>query len=972
MLPVRRIAIPMLLAALLPWTGVVAATTPHPQADQFRAWIVEMKESPRGPFRRIRWFCRDGSVLPPKAYACSERGGGVQHGEWSSKTLSIREAGYKIANILADLDVESFLAAPDHVDSYNQILLEQFLIGVDDGWILRRARFYRGALQSEDEAAGARSLLTALADRPEWLGQRYLGLRAGVKLLAHGEEQPSAVKIRQDSAALAKQDPPFMDLRNKIHGKPEYADAAAVRGYARSRGPAELADAYEELALEIEAVYGAPPPAEALDAFLRQAGGGGDLARELGAVRPGLEGGASPTQRLQAAGAGLLAIRDSLGDLKPSRRLAAMDLSLRLESSFFQAASELGPAVASATRGQRLAWLRAAADAAYGVGFMSADEYRQLLRGFDSLAADSVPLPTYKQALDDLARLPGWGSQWLRFQFGDSMTTLAAVEPLSVTFVDDQLRGSPLLFYSQVLESLAGDANRLAGVRQELFGEQVGAGLRSLNPGLARGTLRLILDGPVPADLDPQAIYVLPETVHDLSPVAGILTAGEGNPLSHVQLLARNLGIPNVRVDVALLPRLQQHAGSSVVLAASAAGSVVLDLDRGQWQAAFDDPEVGQDFLIRPDMERLDLDYRRLTPLSDLRASDSGRTVGPKAAKLGELHHAYPERVAAGLAIPFGVFRQLLEQPMPGEQGSVFEWMSREYDAIGAMPEGSRERRDYTEAFRERLYQWVLQADPGPEFKARLREAMEAEFGRDGSYGVFVRSDTNVEDLPGFTGAGLNLTVFNVVGFDDVWQALSRVWASPFTARAFAWRQSHMEDPEHVYPAVLLLRSVASDKSGVLVTQDLDTGSDQWLSVAINEGVGGAVDGQAAESVRIDRRTGQVRLLASATAASRKVVDTAGGIRTEPVTGGGQLVGPAEAKALIALADSLPERFPPIVDAQGRPAPADIEFGFLDGKLWLFQLRPFLESDQARSSAALQELDSDLQLDDSVQVRLDQ
>ena len=44
-------------------------------------------------------------------------------------------------------------------------------------------------------------------------------------------------------------------------------------------------------------------------------------------------------------------------------------------------------------------------------------------------------------------------------------------------------------------------------------------------------------------------IYVVPETVADLPPLAGILTAGPGNPLSHVQLLARNLGIPNVAVD---------------------------------------------------------------------------------------------------------------------------------------------------------------------------------------------------------------------------------------------------------------------------------------------------------------------------------------------------------------------------------------------------------------------------------------
>ena len=97
---------------------------------------------------------------------------------------------------------------------------------------------------------------------------------------------------------------------------------------------------------------------------------------------------------------------------------------------------------------------------------------------------------------------------------------------------------------------------------------------------------------------------------------------------------------------------------------------------------------------------------------------------------------------------------------------------------------------------------------------------------------MFVRSDTNVEDLPGFTGAGLNLTLPNVVGFDKLVKALSAVWASPYTARAWAWRQAHMRGPEHVYPAVLLMQTVPSAKSGVMISQDVDTGDRETLSVA--------------------------------------------------------------------------------------------------------------------------------------------
>jgi len=226
---------------------------------------------------------------------------------------------------------------------------------------------------------------------------------------------------------------------------------------------------------------------------------------------------------------------------------------------------------------------------------------------------------------------------------------------------------------------------------------------------------------------------------------------------------------------------------------------------------------------------------------------------------------------------------------------------------------------------------------------------------------VFVRSDTNVEDLPGFTGAGLNLTLPNVVGMDNLVKAIPEVWASPFTQRAFAWRQSLMDKPENVYPAILLLKSVPNDKSGVMVTQDIDTGDKAVLSVAVNEGVGGAVDGQSAESLRIDTRDGSVRLLASATAVWRRMPAATSGVDKLPVSGDQTVLKPDEIKQLITLAKELPDRFPPITDDDGNPAPADIEFGFLDGRLQLFQLRPFLESRDSQGGAYLSDMDKTLQ-----------
>lgn len=76
-----------------------------------------------------------------------------------------------------------------------------------------------------------------------------------------------------------------------------------------------------------------------------------------------------------------------------------------------------------------------------------------------------------------------------------------------------------------------------------------------------------------------------------------------------------------------------------------------------------------------------------------------------------------------------------------------------------------------------------------------------------------------------------------------------------------------------------------------------------------------------------------------------------------PASGTEAVLSREEIGHLMELAAVLPQRFPLIQDAQGRPAPADVEFGFVQGRLVLFQVRPFLESTRARQSAFLNRLD---------------
>jgi Pyruvate phosphate dikinase, AMP/ATP-binding domain/PEP-utilising enzyme, mobile domain len=942
--------LPLVLLLLLPLSGVA-------EPSRYQQSIQQMKEQPRGPFSRIRWFCHDGTVLPPKAYACRPHGGGVQHGQWSEQTLALREQGYLVANLLAGIRPDEALADPDFDNVYGQRLVERFLVGVDDGWIFRKALFYRGAIQEEDERAGGRALLLAMLSDPAWRGPHFLATRTGVKLLPHGHDSASAGRVRRQSASLSEDDPPFMPVRIKIHGAPDATDAQRVREYMAGVTDPDLRSRYEELAGEIDRIYQAQPLSLALSARAGDKALSATLRQAFAGAAAGWEGADSPT-RMALSGSLLAAVRNAVQLASdPQQGLALLDFSLRLESEHFRAAAEVRAQLPDMNRRQILQSMAAAGDAAFGVGLLNRRLLDALRAEVDGLLATDISIADYQRGLAYLNRAPGWGLQALRRYFYQPMMTLVEVEPKALLFIQDQLRGSPLMHYSQALNLLVRDAGTLAGIRHKLFGEEVGAGFTALNPGLARGVLHAGKIAEHAEALREDGIYVLPETVAELPPVAGILTAGEGNPLSHVQLLARNLGIPNVTVAPAQLQKLSQHDGRVIVLAVSPGGLVEISADDPGWDAVFAESGGSNGVHIAPDLEKLDLGLRRIVDIDELSASDSGRTVGPKAAKLAELRKHYPEAVSRGLAIPFGVFKSVvLDQPHP-QGGTLFEWMQRRYRALAEVPDNSPKQRESTEQFRAELYRRILQTPLSDAFKRDLQQALGKAFGS-GSVGLFVRSDTNVEDLAGFTGAGLNLTLPNVVGIDGLLESITRVWASPFTARAFSWRQSHMSEPEHVYTSILLLESVGSDKSGVLVTADIDSGARNVLSVAVNEGLGGAVDGQAAESLRIPLPSGPVRVLATATAPSMRLLSPGGGIVEVPSSGTDEVLSPADIEQLRLFAQSLPERFPPITDDDGNVAPADVEFGFLDGRLRLFQLRPFLDNASVARNSYLQQMDS--------------
>ncbi len=945
-------------AALAAMPALCAADPPAELSPETaRDWVQQMKLQSRGPFQAIRWFCADGAVLPPGPAACGPHGGGFQHGQWSAHTLQVRAAGYPVANLLADLPPEEVSGPLAEPDLLSILLLEKFLVATDDGWILRLAQSYQGAFQDYNERDGAAAILLAMLPT----GSVPFALqREAVRLLPHGADTAAITLLRGMAVTIVQQDPAFQALRSKIHNLPEAGDAQRVRAYATGpRGQAAVQADYATLAEMIDQVHAPAAMPAALQSLGRAHSPA--LALRFLKIASALDARSDAGSQFRLGSEALVLIREHLPEFgAPRRRLAALDASLALETAVFVASRSVLQGLPQASRSERLAWLGVAARAVYGLGLFTARELAQVEQSLATLSPPRVRLQVYRDELQQLGRAAAWPERRLRYHFGNAIERLVPIEPLAAGYIADRLRGSVMLFYSEVLESLARDADQLGETQHSLFGQET-PGLSRLNPGLARGILRTSADAVRPEPGAPPAIYLVPETTSDLPAVAGILTGGEGNALSHVQLLARNLGIPNVRVGSAAQAILEAHRGRAIVVAASAGGAVRIEDDGPQWEALLGSTRAGVPDLIHVNLAKLELLRTDFIPTTQLRAADSGRIAGPKAAQVGELTHYFPQNVSPGLAIPFGVYRAVLDRPLRAGRGapSMFEWLKGQYAELavrkGLDPEYYGRRVPELLAF---VRQWLQAADLGRAFRERLRSDMQALFGLEGTYGVFVRSDTNVEDLPGFTGAGLNQTIANVVGVDAVIAAIKQVWASPFSERAFGWRQGLMDQPEHVYASVLLHRSVPNDKSGVMVTANLDTGGREDITVVVNTGVSGGVDGQAAETLRISLATGAARLLASATARSQRVLSAEGGAGLVRSDAPEFLLQPDEIRQLVDFVRGFPKDYPGLQDAAGHAAPADIEFGFVRGHLMLLQIRPFLQSAQASRNQYLIGLDA--------------
>jgi hypothetical protein len=942
--------------------GLIPPLTPA-QVKEGRAAIAAFKTNPRGPFFQVRWYCKDGSVHAPTIGSpCASVGGGNQHAENGPLAKRLNEWNLRVGMILTALSYEELLDAKLDHHRLKELVLHKYLSEVDQGWIYRRAVSYRGAWQIEDEERAGRRFLVQLFSDRQWILRNYYLANQLVDTIPHGVADSRIRRIRNLAAAVGNDLAAFQPIRAKIHNYPGREDIEKVKDFLASRTLSDAAKAnLAELSKLLEEYYS---PAQWIP-MLRAA------QKKLGdtPVHRAIEelidtlGSGNDEDLLVAASSLSLTIREEVERSPDGRR--NLDL-LDLNAIIHEKALEVRKPAPDATREKLIARALALSRMATGAGLLSKRQFGALRSEVEDLRRDAtLSAVEYRNAMRYLGRATEWCRATVSRDFGPLVMHYQQVEPLAQPLVDHLVRSSAALPLSQQLDRLLADADLAVGIRHSLFGQVSTAGVVGLNPGIAVGKLGLLTDEDIEkGQIDPRGIYIIPQTAADLKPMAGILTLDSGNLLSHAQLLAANLGIPNAVIPSSLQALIARHRGQEIFYAVTPKSVVILKetstLNPEERKLFVGQPAAAGRRRITLDTSRLRLEDTRLRRLNDLSAKDSGIVVGPKAANLGQLASFFPNQVAGGFVIPFGVFRAHIARDLD-DSGKTLE--QQIVDAV-TQAEQLREKGAEPSAISAYIYpklahfRKVIQSMPLiPSYERDIVAAMQREFGpAETSTGAFVRSDTNAEDLPEFTGAGLNLTVPNVVGEKNILQAVKNVWASPYTERAYDWRSRAIKGTERVYPSVIVMRAVPSDKSGVIATANLETGDPTAITVNASEGVSAVVDGGVAESLLLTQDAG-VRLLQQCRATYRKTLRMSGGFENLPALGVDTLLVPEEIAQIRRLVAEVKAKYPPAKTDSGAVLPWDIEFGFERGALRLFQIRPLVRFQEFTTLEALSRLE---------------
>jgi pyruvate,water dikinase len=348
-----------------------------------------------------------------------------------------------------------------------------------------------------------------------------------------------------------------------------------------------------------------------------------------------------------------------------------------------------------------------------------------------------------------------------------------------------------------------------------------------------------------------------------------------------------------------------------------------------------------------------------VVPFEKLRMTDV-ESVGGKNASLGEM---ISQLAGAGVRVPGGfattaqAFRDFLSHSQQGGAALADRIADRlaslDIDDVRSLAVAGAEIR-----------QWIIDTPFQPRLQTEITEFYQRLVADSSSEMSFaVRSSATAEDLPDASFAGQQETFLNVVGIDNVLEAMKHVFASLYNDRAISYRVHKGFTHAEVALSAGVQRMVRSDlgAAGVMFTIDTESGFSDVVFITSSYGLGetvvqGAVNPDefyvhkpmlAQGKLPIIRRNIGSKLIKMEFTGEAKAGRS---VRTVDV--------PIEQRNRYSLTDTeiaeLATYAVTIEKHYGRPM--DIEWGKdgRDGKLYILQARPETVKSQEKASDAQQ------------------
>lgn len=295
-------------------------------------------------------------------------------------------------------------------------------------------------------------------------------------------------------------------------------------------------------------------------------------------------------------------------------------------------------------------------------------------------------------------------------------------------------------------------------------------------------------------------IVVLDAVPNDISVTSGLITQEFQTPLSHINVLAQNRGIPNMGLKGAVTnAELLALKGKWVKLVVGPGSYSVTEVTQEEADAWWEDHKP-----TAVSIARMDTTARELLDIGDILQLELGLgeaikkaipAYGGKATNYGTFPHMDTTQIKFHKAFGIPVYYYWQHMQRHGFNDSVDKWLAD--PAFTGDP-----------AERDKRLKWlrsaIRSAPLDTAFAAAVKEKILAALP--GVNRIRFRSSTNAEDLEGFTGAGLYESHYGLMNdtAKTVYDALKNVWSGVWFFRAFEERTFRSIEHKSVGMALLV------------------------------------------------------------------------------------------------------------------------------------------------------------------------